>query len=137
MQDDIARSEIVQANNERTLEQNAKLAKELERRRTDHDRKEREIQRICEESEELKELERRLKAALLADTLSSAARVVSRSVSTRADDSQVRYGLVRGVGWGSPRPLHSHLRVKGSDETVDISQRYVRRYRRYEKIPFR
>ena len=65
MQDDIAQREVALKNDQRVIEQNSKLAKELERRRTDHERKEREIQRICEESEELKELERRLKVAYM------------------------------------------------------------------------
>ena len=65
MQDDIAQREVGLKNDQRVIEQNSKLAKELERRRTDHERKEREIQRICEESEELKELERRLKVAYM------------------------------------------------------------------------
>lgn len=46
---------------ERTVSQNVALAGELEKRRAERTRKEREIQRICDESEELKELERRLK----------------------------------------------------------------------------
>ena len=52
MQDDIAQREVQLKNDARVIEQNSKLAKELERRRTDHERKEREIQRICEESGE-------------------------------------------------------------------------------------
>ena len=60
-QDIIETADIDAKNEERIHDQNGKLAKELERRRAEHERKEREIQRICEESEELKELERRLK----------------------------------------------------------------------------
>lgn len=48
---------------ERTVAQNVALAGELEKRRAERTRKEREIQRICDESEELKELERRLKVS--------------------------------------------------------------------------
>jgi hypothetical protein len=50
---------------ERIVGQNRNLAAELERRRVERERKEREIQRICEESEELRELERRLKVAYM------------------------------------------------------------------------
>jgi len=45
--------------------QNRQIAGELERQRIERERKEREIQRICEESEELKELERHLKVAYM------------------------------------------------------------------------
>ena len=64
-QDIIETADIDAKNEERIHDQNGKLAKELERRRAEHERKEREIQRICEESEELKELERRLKVAYM------------------------------------------------------------------------
>uniref|UniRef100_A0A7S2SMY8 Meiosis-specific nuclear structural protein 1 n=1 Tax=Rhizochromulina marina TaxID=1034831 RepID=A0A7S2SMY8_9STRA len=61
----IEHSEAAARQQARMNDQNQLLAAELERRRVLQERKEREIQRICEESEELKELERRLKVAYM------------------------------------------------------------------------
>jgi hypothetical protein len=49
----------------RLQEQNSRLAEELQRRRAETARSSMEVQRICAESEELKELEQRLKLAYL------------------------------------------------------------------------
>ena len=57
----IDEAEYKARDDERVVSQNRQLAAELERRRLERERKEREIQRICEESEELKDLERHLK----------------------------------------------------------------------------
>jgi len=61
----IQESELAARTQERINDQNKKLAGELERRKAERERKERDIQRICEESEELRELERRLKVAYM------------------------------------------------------------------------
>lgn len=50
---------------EKTVMQNQALAAELDRETSEHERKKREIQRMCDESPELKELERALKTAYL------------------------------------------------------------------------
>lgn len=47
------------------VHQGAAIAQELERRKNDQDKKEREITRICNESEELKDLEKKLKTAYM------------------------------------------------------------------------
>lgn len=61
----IEHAEYAARNEERLTEQNKLLAAEFERRRTERERKEREIQRICQESEELRDLERHLKTAYM------------------------------------------------------------------------
>lgn len=64
-EDKIQANEKIAKRIARSTEQDDRLAKELERRRTEELRQEREIQRICEESEELRELEARLKLAYM------------------------------------------------------------------------
>lgn len=49
----------------RTIEQNNALAQELDRRKLDEERQARELQRICAESDELKQLEQQLKLAYI------------------------------------------------------------------------
>ena len=51
--------------NARVLSQNAALAEELDREAAEQQRREREIQRICDEAPELKDLEKQLKIAYL------------------------------------------------------------------------
>lgn len=65
MQKMIEEGEQKAQNEELINTQNVQIAAELERRRLDRERKEREIQRICEESTELKDLESRLKVAYM------------------------------------------------------------------------
>mmetsp|Transcript_14665 Transcript_14665/g.19037 ORF Transcript_14665/g.19037 Transcript_14665/m.19037 type:complete len:542 (+) Transcript_14665:137-1762(+) len=65
MQKMIEEGEYKAKNDQLIMSQNEQLATELERRRIDRERKEREIQRICEESTELKALESRLKVAYM------------------------------------------------------------------------
>jgi hypothetical protein len=54
---------LAQYSQEYDMKQSAALSQELERRAAESERKEREVRRICEESEELKSLERSLKFA--------------------------------------------------------------------------
>jgi hypothetical protein len=65
MQKMIDEGEQKARSDELIMSQNQQLATELERRRVERERKEREIQRICEESTELKALESRLKVAYM------------------------------------------------------------------------
>jgi len=65
MQKSIDEAQYAARNDERVASQNRALAGELERRRAERERKERDIQRICEESDELKDLEKRLKLAYM------------------------------------------------------------------------
>jgi hypothetical protein len=65
MQKTIDDAQYQARNDERVASQNRSLAAELERRRAERERKERDIQRICEESDELKDLEKRLKLAYM------------------------------------------------------------------------
>jgi len=71
---------------ELVVSQNRELATELQRQRGERERKEREIQRICEESEELKDLERRLKLAYM--NKERAAQHEEKVVLTRMDREQ-------------------------------------------------
>eukprot|EP00953_Heterococcus_sp_UTEX-ZZ885_P001673 1429-Heterococcus_DN1.PRE.1 len=65
MDDQISAQEAGQRTHARLQEQNSRLAEELQRRRAETARSSMEVQRICAESEELKELEQRLKLAYL------------------------------------------------------------------------
>lgn len=82
----IEQAEYAARNEERVTEQNKRLAAEFERRRTERERKEREIQRICEESEELRDLERALKTAYM--NKERAAQHEERVVSARMEREQ-------------------------------------------------
>jgi hypothetical protein len=55
----------VKRRHDRAMEQNALLASELDKEKAEEQRRSMEIQRICDESPELKELERKLKLAYL------------------------------------------------------------------------
>mmetsp|Transcript_21802 Transcript_21802/g.61388 ORF Transcript_21802/g.61388 Transcript_21802/m.61388 type:complete len:478 (+) Transcript_21802:170-1603(+) len=63
--EEAARREAAKRRKEYEVHQGAAIAKELERRKTVQDTKEREIVRICNESEELKDLEKKLKTAYM------------------------------------------------------------------------
>jgi hypothetical protein len=63
--EEAARREAAKRRKEYEVQQGAAIAKELERRKTVQDTKEREIVRICNESEELKDLEKKLKTAYM------------------------------------------------------------------------
>ncbi len=63
--EEAARREAAKRRKEYEVQQGAAIAKELERRKTIQDTKEREIVRICNESEELKDLEKKLKTAYM------------------------------------------------------------------------
>lgn len=61
----IMEEQRVKRRNDRVMEQNALLATELDKEKAEEDRRTREIQRICDEAPELKELEKKLKIAYL------------------------------------------------------------------------
>ncbi len=61
----ILEEQRVKRRNDRVMEQNALLATELDKEQAEEERRTREIQRICDESPELKELEKKLKIAYL------------------------------------------------------------------------
>merc|ERR1712167_382099 len=63
--EEAARREAAKRRKEYEVTQGNAIAKELERRKTVQDTKEREIVRICNESEELKDLEKKLKTAYM------------------------------------------------------------------------
>lgn len=61
----IMEEQRVKKRNDRIMEQNALLATELDKEKAEEERRTREIQRICDEAPELKELEKKLKIAYL------------------------------------------------------------------------
>lgn len=86
----------------RLTDQNAKLAMEIERRRALEERKEREIQRICNESEELKHLEERLKVAYMnkeraAQHAERLKRDSQEAIRNQAIDDQMEYDRQMGI----------------------------------------
>uniref|UniRef100_A0A7S3M775 Meiosis-specific nuclear structural protein 1 n=1 Tax=Spumella elongata TaxID=89044 RepID=A0A7S3M775_9STRA len=126
-EENLKRNQYEQKFKELTISQNQALASEIDKDTADAERKRREIQQICEESPELRELERVLKIAYLnkerASQLEEKIAIANREQERiQAIEDQMEYDRIRAIRHESEK---DHVKKAMFDDQRQVLQRQI------------